>query len=111
MEIPVLLEPTASGFRASTQSPVPLSADGSTEAAAMEALSDILKNRLRNGAQLRSLRTPNEESLDEIHQRMILNPLYPEFLKSIDDYRKVANAVPPHPGPLPRRGEGGADSL
>ena len=38
MEIPVRLEPTAPGFRASTQSPVPLSADWSTEAAAMEAL-------------------------------------------------------------------------
>jgi hypothetical protein len=93
MEIPVLLEPTASGFRASTQSPVPLSADGSTEEAAMDALSDVLKHRLQNGAQLRMLRTRTEESLDEIHQRMILNPLYPEFLKSIEEYRKVANAV------------------
>jgi hypothetical protein len=93
MEIPVLLEPTASGFRASTQSPVPLSADGSTETAAMDALSDILKHRLQNGAQLRMLRIQNEEPLDEIHQRMILNPLYPEFLKSIEEYRKVANAV------------------
>ncbi len=93
MEIPVLLEPTATGFRASTQSPVPLSADGSTEAAAMNALSDVLKHRLQNGAQLRMLRTQNEESLDEIHQRMILNPLYPEFLKSIEEHRKVANAI------------------
>jgi hypothetical protein len=106
MEIPVLLEPTASGFRASTQSPVPLSADGSTEAAAMEALSDVLKNRLRNGAQLRSLRTPNEESLDEIHQRMILNTLYSEFLGSIEEYRKVANAVLPSPLPPPAAGRG-----
>jgi hypothetical protein len=93
MEIPVLLEPTASGFRASTQSPVPLSAEGSTEIAAMDALSDTLKHRLLNGAQLRTLRMQNEESLDEIHERMIRNPLYSEFIKCIEEYRSVANAI------------------
>ena len=93
MEIPVLLEPTASGFRGLTQSPVLLSGDGSTEAAALDALSDVINGHLQNSAQLRMLRTHNEESLDEIQQQMALHPLYSEFLEAIEEYGKVANAV------------------
>ncbi len=94
MEIPVLLEPTPTGYRASTHSPVPLFADGDTEGAAMAALSVALQNRLQNGAKIRSLRMLDVSGLQEITARMRSNPLFPEFEKAIEEYRKVANAVP-----------------
>lgn len=94
MEIPVLIEPTATGFRASTQSPVPLSAEGGTEAAAMAALSDEFECRLKGGGQLLALRVPELEAILEIGDRMRANPLYPDYLAAIEEYRKVHNAVP-----------------
>ena len=94
MEIPVLLEPFATGYRASTHSPVPLSAEGGTEEAAMAALSTALQQRLQNGGKIRTLQMPDGETIHEIGARMRSNPLFPEFLQAIEDYRKVHNAVP-----------------
>ena len=93
MEIPVLLEPISTGFRASTQSPVPLSAEAGTETEAMAALSDALQQKLRNGAQLRTLRTLDLDRIEEITAQMRANPLHEEMEKAFEDYRKVANAV------------------
>lgn len=93
MEIPVLLEPTSNGFRASTQSPVALSAEGGTESAAVAALTVAIRQRLQNGGKIRTLTLQGSETLDEIFARMRSNPLNAEFDKAIEDYRKVANAV------------------
>ena len=55
MEIPVFLEPTSTGFRASTQSPVTLSAEGGSESAAVAALNLALQNRLRSGGKIQMM--------------------------------------------------------
>jgi hypothetical protein len=94
MEIPVLLEPTPAGYRASTHAPVPLSGEGETEDAAMAALSNALQARLQGGGQLRTLQMLDLSGLQEITARMRSNPMYPEFEKAIEEYRQVANAVP-----------------
>ncbi len=93
MEIPVLLEPTAKGFRASTQSPVTLAAEGNTESAAMAALTSALHGGLPIGVKICTLTYQNTETVLEICVRMRANPLHREFEKAIQDYRKVANAV------------------
>ena len=94
MEISVLLEPIPAGFRASTQSPVALSAEGVTESKAMEALSDAFYQRLQGGCQLRSLHLLDIDAIQAITARMRNNPMFSEFETAIEDYRKVANAVP-----------------
>src|SRR3954470_15731550 len=55
MEIPVLIEPTAGGFRATTGRPLALTADGPTADAAVAALQSQLAGRLRSGTQLRTI--------------------------------------------------------
>ncbi len=94
MNIPVLLEPTAGGYRATTQSPVSAAAEGATEAAALAALAEALRRRLPTGGKLRALRVPDAEAVREIGDRMRANPLYPEYERAIEEYRKVHNAVP-----------------
>ncbi len=93
MEIAVLVEPSPTGYRASTQSPVPLAAEGATEFAAMNALNVALRKRLQNGGKIRTLTLTDTETTEEICARMRANPLYAEYEQAIEDYRKVANAV------------------
>ncbi len=94
MEMAVLVEPSPTGFRASTQSPVPLSAEGATESAAMSALTAVLREGLPNGGKIRMLHLQEMETMQVIAERMRNNPLHEEFEKAIEEYRKIANAVP-----------------
>jgi hypothetical protein len=94
MEIPVLVESTSTGFRASTQSPLTLSAEGATESAAIAALTVVMSGQLPNGGKIRMITLPEPETLPEIWERMRTNPVHAEMEKAIADYRKVANAVP-----------------
>ena len=94
MEIAVLVEPFSSGFRASTQSPCSLSADGATEDAAVEALGTLLGDRLRAGGKLRTLTVPDLDGLATAGASLSANPLYDRYLESIEEYRRVHNAVP-----------------
>lgn len=94
MEIAVLVEPSASGFRATTQSPCSLSADGPTEDAAVEALGTLLGDRLRDGGKLRTLTVPDLSGLAAAGMSLAANPLFDRYLESIAEYRRVHNAVP-----------------
>jgi hypothetical protein len=92
VEIPVLIEPSAGGFRASTQVPVPLSAEAGTEAAAIDALTAAMRGRL-SGSKLRSVTLTEPELVLDLAERIRTNPVHEEMLKSIEEYRKNANAV------------------
>ncbi len=60
MQIAVLVEPSANGFRARAGEPLPLSADGSTADEAVHNLRLAMDNRLKNGTQLRSVDIASE---------------------------------------------------
>ncbi len=94
MEIAVLVEPFASHFRATTQSPCPLSADGPTEDAAVEALGTLLGDRLRAGGKLRTLTVPDLDGLAAAGEQIRTNPMFDRYLDAIDEYRRTRNAVP-----------------
>ena len=93
MQIAVLIEPSPTGYRASTQSPVTLAAEGATESAAMTALNAALRGRLQNGVKIRALTLTNTETVEEICSRMRADPLHAEMEMAFENYRKVANAV------------------
>ena len=60
----------------------------------MAALAEALRDRLPAGGSVRSPRVLDVGAIREIGERMTSNPLYPEFLDAIGEYRKVHNAVP-----------------
>jgi hypothetical protein len=94
MEITVYVEPVGSGYRASTGSPVPLSAEGPSEDAAVAAIRDQLAARRRAGGRFRTLTVDDIEPLVAAARAVGANPLFEDWAKSVDDYRKANNAVP-----------------
>ena len=94
MEIPVFLEPTSNGFRASTQSPVTLSAEGGSESAAVAALNQALLSRLRSGGKIQMMAVQEAKTVLDICAEMRADPKHAEMEKAFEEYRKVANAVP-----------------
>jgi hypothetical protein len=93
MNIPVLLEATSTGFRASTQSPFQLAVEGETEAATMAAFTVALRGQLSNGRMIRSVALPEPAIALEYAEKMRSNPVHADMLRSIEEYRKTANAV------------------
>lgn len=94
MEIPVLVEPSPTGFRATTGAPLGLTADGPTADAALAALRAIVAERLRAGAQIRTLAMTDVGSILEAARRLRENPLYEEFEKAVEEYRQAHNTIP-----------------
>lgn len=94
VEIPVLVERSTEGFRASTTSPIALAAVGLTEEAALDALSGELHEQLQNGSRIRTLKVLDVEAIKAQGARIAANPLYGEYLASIEEYRRVHNQVP-----------------
>jgi hypothetical protein len=85
MEIPVLVEPSPAGFRASTGAPLGLSADGPTADAAMTALRTLVADRLHAGSQLRTLIVPGPSPAPS---RLAENPLFDDWLRAVEEYRE-----------------------
>jgi hypothetical protein len=115
MEIPVFVEPTAGGFRATTGAPLALSADGPTADAAVAALEGQVAERLKNGTQLRTvsvngqpdqpadavrtyagipLRPLGEEGARKLLRFVQENPLTEEHLRVVEEYRREHNTIP-----------------
>ena len=87
MEIPVLVEPSATGFRAATGAPLGLSADGPTADAAVAAIQTIVADRFRAGAQIRTVTVavPGPSKLAD-------NPLFDDWLRAVEQYREQRDA-------------------
>ncbi|MGL6074208.1 MAG: hypothetical protein ACRC8S_08605 [Fimbriiglobus sp.] len=93
MNIPMLVEPSSNGFRASIQSPLPLAAEGETENAAMAALMAVLHGDLPNGGKIRMLQLREIESVQAICERMSSSPIHAEMEEAFEEYRKTVNVV------------------
>ena len=94
MKIPVLVEPQANGYRASMNSPVSLSAEGKSELDAISLLREKFGQRLRGGGRVYYLSDSSAEDIIQAAEKSGENPLFEEYLKALDDYRRVENAVP-----------------
>lgn len=88
MSIPILVEPTAGGFRADTGGPLNLSADGPTSHDAIHALQTKINARLQGGAMIVQLPVPPKSPLG----RMSEHPLFDEWLQAVTDYRRQREA-------------------
>jgi hypothetical protein len=94
VEVPVLIESLPVGFRASTGTPIPLSADGPSADAAVAALQRQLNDRLRAGGRLYRLTVSDAETVTAAARAVGEHPLFDEWVRAIDDYRKAVNTVP-----------------
>lgn len=94
MQIPVLVEPIATGFRASTGSPLDLTAEGASADDALATLKKNLTTRLQSGAKLRSLRVLDVDSMLAAGRSLAANPLFDDWVAAVEEYRRIHNTVP-----------------
>jgi hypothetical protein len=113
MEIPVLVEPSAGGFRAASGAPLGLVADGPTADAAVAALRARVAERVAAGAEFRTVsvadppasataydpynpaKTPGRFSaIMEAARALREDPLFDEFARAVAEYHRKTNIVP-----------------
>jgi hypothetical protein len=90
MQIPILIERIAgNGYRASGGEPLPLTAEGDTQEAAMSNLKEKLKARLSHGAVVIPLElSASEHPLSDLVGMFKDDPLIEEWKKSMKAYRR-----------------------
>ena len=94
MDIPVFVTPHGSGFLARMGSPFDLAAEGSTSDAALEAVHELLREKLKDGAAVRSIRISDVDSIQAAARKVGESPLYNEYLAELAEYRRLNNTVP-----------------
>ena len=94
MYLTVFVEPGPGGFRATSTSPLALSADGPTADAAVEAVRAQFAARLAAGGEARTVQVPDVDDLATIAARMRANPLFEDYLAAVEEYRREHNTVP-----------------
>jgi hypothetical protein len=100
MEIPVLVEPSPSGFRATTGAPLGLTADGPTADAALAALRTLIAQRLRAGVQVHGISVNGPlgpltaAGVEAILQWVREHPLSEEHARAVEEYRREHNTIP-----------------
>lgn len=90
----VLIEPSAKGYRASTGAPLSLEAEAQTADAAMEAVRELLAQRIRAGAELRTLTTEQAQDIQSAVEYLKAHPLSVEYEQAMQEYRLQHNAKP-----------------
>jgi hypothetical protein len=93
MELPVLVSPQVNGFRASTGGPFNLSADGLTADAAMDALRTVVVAKLQSG-EIRTLTISDFDVTRATARRLGENPLFEDWVKAVEEYRREHNTIP-----------------
>ena len=91
MSIPILVEPTANGYRADTGSPLDLFAEADTAAGAVAALRAKIADRLRAGAVLIEQPVPAPPSPIPVVP-LAENPLFDDWLAAVEEYRNSRDA-------------------
>ncbi len=91
MTIPILVEPSATGFRAETGGPLNLSAVGSSSGEAIALLRAKITARLSGGATIIDLPVPQKPPLVP-ELPLSENPLWPDFLAAVEAYRNRQDA-------------------
>jgi hypothetical protein len=94
MDIPVFVTTHDSCFQARMGSPFDLVAEGPTADAALEAVHELLRDKLKNGCTVRSIRVNDVDSILAAAQKVGESPLYDEYLEALADYRRQHNTVP-----------------
>lgn len=90
MSIPILVEPTPTGFRAETGSPLNLSAVGPSSHEAIAALQAKIAFRLQNGAMIVELPLPPPPPIPI--PSLADNPLFDQWLAAVAEYRRQREA-------------------
>lgn len=90
--IPVLLEPTAGGFRASTGAPLNLTAEAPTADEALASVRAAFAARLAAGAKVVELTDPWMDRLRELTSGMADNPMFDEWVAAMKEYRREREA-------------------
>lgn len=112
MEIPVLVEPTAGGFRAAA-APLGLEGVGPTPDDAVSDLRARVAERVAAGAHVRTVSVPDPPPAPtaydpenpamtpgrfaaamEAARRLRANPLFGEYVQAVEEYRRKTNIVP-----------------
>ena len=91
MNIPVLLEPTPTGFRATTGAPLNLAADAGTASDALRTVEAMLAAAQARGASIVEVAVtstdPPTERIRELTASMAANPLFDEWVAETKKYR------------------------
>jgi hypothetical protein len=93
MNIPVLLEPTPNGFRASTGAPLNLTAEAPTADAALGTLRSVVVVKQSAGARIVQLVIPTPSPLADLAARLAANPLLDEWTAATKAYRQEQDAA------------------
>lgn len=93
MELPVLITPQPSGFRATTGEPFSLSADGPTPDAAMNALRSVVVAKFHCG-EIRTLTLSDADVTRNLARRLGANPLFEDWVQAVEEYRREHNTIP-----------------
>ena len=93
LELPVLVSPQPTGFRASTGGPLDLTADGPTPDAAVDALRTLLATKLQ-GSQIRAVIVTDVDSLRAAARKLGESPLFEDWVQAVEEYRRQHNTVP-----------------
>lgn len=94
MQLTVFVEPGPAGFRATSSSPLALTADGPTADAAVAAVQAQYAARLAAGGEVRVVTLTQVNELLAAAERMRANPLFEEYEAAIQEWRREFNAVP-----------------
>ena len=94
MEVPVLVEPIAGGYRAKAGEPLALVAEGATADEAIRTLQALIAQRLASGARLVSITVPAEHPWLQFAGTLKDDPLLEEFRQAIAARRREMDNDP-----------------
>jgi hypothetical protein len=95
MELPVIIErlPDSRGYTARLATPIPLSAEGATAEEAHRELAALLRRRLAEGVELRSLTVPVPGGTGPAAGWLPDDELTRDWLQHMEDYRAECDAA------------------
>lgn len=92
MNIPVLLEPIATGFRASTGAPLNLTAEAPTADLALASIRGTIHAKLAAGAKIVELDVPSTTREQELAGALAADPMFDEWVEAMKEYRREREA-------------------
>ncbi|HXD87980.1 MAG TPA: hypothetical protein VN641_15950 [Urbifossiella sp.] len=87
MRLPLLVEPIAGGYRASTGSPLNWTAEAATAEAAATTLRDRYSQLLATGARIVDVPLTDSEPIDELAARLGQNPFMEDWAAAVSELR------------------------
>ncbi len=94
MQIPVLIEPIANGFRAHTGEPLPLTAEGATREEALRWVKEKIQEQISQGAELVTLEAPADNPWPPMFGVFRDDPDFDAWQEAIAEYRRQVDEDP-----------------